>query len=96
VIKLTTTEFGVTFSVRVQVRASHSCLAGEIDGTLRIRIAAPPVDGEANEELIRFLAKHLSISRDQVEIVSGQRSKNKVVRVNGISADMCEKRLADC
>ncbi len=94
-IKLTTTHYGVTFSVRVQARASRSCIAGEIDGALRIRIAAPPVDGEANEELVRFLARHLDITRDQVEIVSGQRSKNKVVRVKGISAELCEKKILD-
>jgi uncharacterized protein (TIGR00251 family) len=77
----------------VQPRASRSGLAGEVDGALRIRLAAPPVDGEANEELVNLLANLLDIPRRQVEIISGQRSKNKVIRVSGISADVCEKTI---
>jgi uncharacterized protein (TIGR00251 family) len=93
-IRFTITDSGATFSVRVQPRASRSGIAGETDGALRIRLAAPPVDGEANEELVNFLAKLLDIPRRQIEIISGQRSKNKVVRVSGISAEMCEKKLS--
>jgi uncharacterized protein len=92
-IKFTITDSGVTFSVRVQPRAPRSGVAGETDGALRIRLAAPPVDGEANEELVNFLARLLDIPRRQIEIISGQRSKNKVVRVSGISADVCEKTI---
>jgi uncharacterized protein len=87
VIKFTIIDNGVTFSVRVQPRASRSGVAGEVDGALRIRLAAPPVDGEANEELVNLLARLLEIPRRQVEIISGQKSKNKVVRVTGISAE---------
>jgi uncharacterized protein len=87
VIKFTIIDNGVTFSVRVQPRASRSGVAGEVDGALRIRLAAPPVDGEANQELVNLLARLLDIPRRQVEIISGQKSKNKVVRVTGISAE---------
>jgi uncharacterized protein (TIGR00251 family) len=93
VIKFATTDSGVTFHVRVQPRASRSGLAGEVDGALRIRLAAPPVDGEANEELVNLLAKLLDIPRREVEIISGQKSKNKVVRVKGVSAETCEKTI---
>ena len=94
-IKLTITDNGVTFSVRVQPRASRSSVAGEIDGALRIRLAAPPVDGEANEELVNLLAKLLEIPRRQVEIISGHKSKNKVVRVTGTPAERVEKLIID-
>jgi uncharacterized protein len=95
VIKFETTDSGVTFPVRVQPRASRSGLAGEIDGALRIRLAAPPVDGEANEELVILLASLLDIPRRQVEIISGQKSKNKVVRVKGVSAETFRKWIID-
>jgi uncharacterized protein len=95
VIKFTLTVSGVTFPVRVQPRASRSGVAGEVDGALRIRLAAPPVDGEANEELVNLLAKLLDIPRRQVEIISGLKSKNKVVRVSGISAETCKKLIID-
>ena len=94
-IKFTITDNGVTFSVRVQPRASRSGVVGEVDGALRIRLAAPPVDGEANEELVNLLARLLDIPRRQVEIISGQKAKNKVVRVTGISAGRVEKLIVD-
>lgn len=78
---------GVTFSVRVQPRASSSGVTGEIDGALKIRLAAPPVDGEANDELVRLLAKLFSIPRANVSILGGQTSKNKLIRLEGVSAE---------
>ena len=86
-IKLTDKDGGVTFAGRVQRRASQSGVAGELDGALKIRLAAPPVDGEANEELIRILAKLFDVPRAQIAIASGQTSKNKLIRVAGISAN---------
>ncbi|HEX5832564.1 MAG TPA: DUF167 domain-containing protein, partial [Pyrinomonadaceae bacterium] len=61
----------VVFKVQVVPRASRSEVVGEHNGALRVRIAAPPVDGAANEELIRILAKTFSVSRRVVKIVSG-------------------------
>ena len=94
-IKLTTKDGGVIFAVRVQPRASKSGVAGELDGALKIRLAAPPVDGEANEELIRVLAKLFNAPRQQVALLSGLTSKNKLVRVSGISAEEVERVLAE-
>jgi uncharacterized protein (TIGR00251 family) len=76
------------FQVQVVPRASRSEIAGEHDGRLRIRVTAPPVDGAANEEVIRVLARALGVTRSAVEIISGQTSKLKRVRVHGA-------RLAD-
>lgn len=85
----------MTFAVRVQARASKSGVVGELDGALKIRLAAPPVDGEANEELIRFLAKLFDVPRSQIALISGQRSKNKLVCVSGVSVEDGEKILAE-
>ena len=78
---------GVTFAVRIVPRASRSEVVGEHDGALRVRIAAPPVDGAANRELIRLLAKNFSVSQSSLEIISGVTSKNKTVRLNGGTLD---------
>ena len=85
----------LTFKVRVVPRASRTELLGEHDGALRIRIAAPPVDGAANDELVRLLAKEFSVPRSAVEISAGQTSKLKTVRIEGGSAsvllELCSK-----
>jgi len=73
----------VTFSVRVVPRASRSEIVGEHDGALRVRIAAPPVDGAANEELVRLLARAFEVPRSAIEISAGHASKLKTVRVTG-------------
>ena len=75
----------VIFTVRVVPRASRSEIVGELDGTLKVRIASPPVDGAANAELIKLFAKTLGVSKSDVEIVSGQSSKTKLVQITGIT-----------
>ena len=85
---------GLTFAVRIVPRASRSEIAGEYNGALRVRIAAPPVDGAANRELVRILAKIFKLPQNAVEIVSGETSKNKVVRVRGADAATLELILS--
>ena len=92
-IKLAAKKGGVTFAVRVQPRAAKSAVTGELEGVLKIRLAAPPVEGEANEELIRLLARLFDAPRQGVEILSGHTSKNKVVSVSGISVDEASRVL---
>lgn len=77
----------LTFTVRVVPRASRSEIVGEHDGALRVRLAAPPVDGAANEELVKLLARAFKVPRSAVEIVSGLASKSKRVSVTGITTD---------
>ena len=72
----------VTFQVYVVPRASRSEIVGEYNGALRVRLAAPPVDGAANRELIAVLAKALHVSRSAVAIDSGHTSKMKRVTVS--------------
>ena len=71
----------ITFQVYVVPRASRSEIAGEHNGALRIRLAAPPVDGAANRELIAVIAKALRVSRGAVAIDSGHTSRTKRVTV---------------
>jgi uncharacterized protein (TIGR00251 family) len=77
----------LVFAVRVVPRASRTAVVGEHDGALKVRVAAPPVEGAANEELTRFLAKRLGLSAGSVEVVKGHASKTKVVRAAGARAE---------
>lgn len=71
------------FKVVVSPRASRSEIVGEHNGALRVRIAAAPVEGAANEELARVLAKTFDVPRTAVEIVTGHSSKRKTVSIAG-------------
>jgi hypothetical protein len=73
----------ITFRVRVAPRAPKTAAAGSHDGALKVRVAAPPVEGAANEELRRYLARSFGVSQADVEITSGLASKTKTVRVRG-------------
>lgn len=77
----------LTFRVRVVPRASRTEVAGVLEGALRVRVAAPPVEGAANEELVRFLARTLGVPARAVEVVSGHASKTKLVRARGVRPD---------
>jgi uncharacterized protein (TIGR00251 family) len=76
----------VRIPVRAQPRASRSEIAGEHDGALRVRLAAPPVEGAANDELVRLLARVLGVPRSAVRVVAGQRGRTKLVEVEGVDA----------
>jgi len=84
---------GLIFAVRVVPRASRSEIVGEHNGALRIRIAAPPVSGAANRELVRILAKTFKLPQNAVEILSGANSKSKTVRVRGADAATLEQLI---
>ena len=83
----------VAFSVRVVPRASRDKIAGIHDGALRVRLTAPPVEGAANEALVAFLSGVLRVPKRDIEIVSGQTARNKVVSVYGLSPREIEARL---
>ena len=70
--------------LQVQPRASRTEVAGPHGGALRIRLAAPPVDGEANAELVAFLAKRLGVPKSAVSIARGASGRRKVVEVAGV------------
>jgi uncharacterized protein (TIGR00251 family) len=70
-------------AIYVQPRASKTELAGMHDGCVKIRLAAPPVDGEANDALVEFIARRIGMPKRNVRIVSGQAARRKVVEVEG-------------
>ncbi len=92
-IPITDTAHGATFAVRVQPRASRNAIAGEMGDSLKIVLTAPPVDGEANEACIEFFAKLLKVARSSVTIAAGESSRNKVIRIVGLSAQQVRERL---
>ena len=76
----------VTFEVRVAPRASRNRVLDVHEGALKVALTAPPVDGAANDALRKLLAKALGVAKSEVEIIRGERARNKVLRVRGIRA----------
>lgn len=70
--------------VRLQARALRDELVGVRDGVLLARVSAPPVDGRANRALCRLIARRAGVAASRVTIVRGERSRNKLVRVDGV------------
>lgn len=92
-IECTEADGAVIFRVRVAPRAARTTVAGEHDGALRVRVAAPPAGGAANEELARSLARALGLPASAVEILSGHSSRSKLLRARGATAAQV-RRLA--
>lgn len=86
---------GATIAVRVVPRASRTELAGRHGDALRIRLAAPPVGGVANAELIRLVARLVGVARSDVSIIRGGQSRDKLVLVTGVDAWQLRSVLAD-
>ena len=84
---------GVLLSVKLQPRASANEIASTIGNELRIKVTAPPVDSAANEALVRFLADKLSCARNCVELVRGQTSRHKIVKLHGMKVEDLAARL---
>lgn len=84
---------GVVFRVKVQPRASKNGLAGDMEGVLKIRLTAPPVDGAANEACCKFLAEIFATAKSNVEILSGHTGRNKLIRVAGVTVDQARALL---
>ena len=83
-LRIREVEDGITLEVRVAPRASRNRIVGAQDGALKVTLTAPPVDGAANEALKKLLAKAIGVSKSDVEIVRGDRSRIKVLRVRGV------------
>jgi len=84
---------GVTFAVKVHPRAKKNAITGELGDALKVSLTAPPIDGKANQACIEFCAKLLKVPRSSVTIASGQSSRQKVIRVIGLSAEEVRKRV---
>jgi len=84
---------GVRFSVRVKPRASRGAVLGVREGSLEVSVTAPPVDGQANEAVVKELAAALGVPRRAVTIVAGDTGKQKIIEVAGLTAEGLLERL---
>jgi hypothetical protein len=84
---------GISFHVRVHPRARKNTITSEVGDALKLSLTAPPIDGQANQACIEFFANLLKVPRSSVTIASGQTSRSKVIRVEGLSAAEVRKRL---
>jgi hypothetical protein len=94
--KLHSGKSGAALTLRVTPRARKTGFAGVLeDGILRVRVAAPPVEGKANAELLSFLARVLGVRKNRLEIIAGQRGLDKIVSVLDLSAEEVQTRISD-
>ena len=85
----------VTFAIKVHPRAKKNAITGELADALKVSLTTPPVEGRANEACIKFFAKLLKLPRSSVTIASGQTSRNKVIRVAGLTAEQVRVRIEE-
>ena len=84
---------GITITIRVVPRASRTQIGEILEGAIKIRLQAPPVEGKANKALIKFLAKQLKLPQRNITISAGDKSRNKVVTATGITKEDALQRL---
>ncbi|MFN2455106.1 MAG: DUF167 domain-containing protein [Pyrinomonadaceae bacterium] len=89
-IRCTERDGALIFDVRVVPNASRSGVVGERDGALRVHVTAPPVEGAANKELIRYLARLFKVPQRNIETASGHNAKSKTLRIYGASRETLE------
>jgi uncharacterized protein (TIGR00251 family) len=80
-------------TIRVHPRARRSAITGRLDEAWKLDLAAPPVDGKANQECVRFFAELAHVPRSRVRIVTGATSRTKVVEVEGVGQEELERLL---
>ena len=83
----------MTFAVKVHPRAKKTAITGEVGDALKVALTAPPVDGKANEACIDFFTKLLKVPRSSITIAAGLTSRNKLIRVAGLTAEELRERL---
>jgi uncharacterized protein len=94
-ISVTESAKGVTFSVKVHPRARKNAITGIIGDALKLALTAPPVEGRANQSVIEFFADLFEIPRSSVTIASGETSRNKLVRIAGLTKVAVAARLSE-
>jgi len=92
-IDLTDTPAGVLLSVQAQPKAKKNAVVGVHDGRLKVAVTQAPEKGKANDAILKLLGKSLGLKRSQLELVSGETSSKKVLRVTGIDADQLRDRI---
>ncbi len=81
-------------AVRATPNAARSAVVGFVEGVLRVKVAAPPVKGKANKELVALLSRVLGVDKNRISIATGEASRNKVVAVDGLSQEEVMERLS--
>lgn len=79
--------------VRVQPRASRDEIVGWREDTLRLRVSAPPLEGRANDAVVELIARTAGVARSAVSVVAGERGRDKLVRVTGLTPEALRARL---
>lgn len=92
-IKVQDVSGGASFAVKVHPRARRDAITGVVGDALKLDLTAPPIDGKANQSCINFLAELLEVPRSSVTIAAGQNSRNKIIRVAGLSAQQVREQL---
>lgn len=88
--------FGSAITVRVTPRASKNEISEVMqDGTIKIKLTSPPVEGKANRALIEFLSELLAIPQSKIEIVSGSTGRKKLIVIEGLDAEAVQKRIVE-
>ncbi|MBC7371555.1 MAG: YggU family protein [Bdellovibrionaceae bacterium] len=90
---ITKTDQGAKLNVFIQPNASKNEIIGPHNGALKIKIQTPPVDGKANEELIKFLSKILEHPKKNIVILKGETSRSKLVLITGLGLEQIKQKL---
>jgi uncharacterized protein len=93
-ISIRDTPQGAIFQVKVHPRAKKNAIVGEVGDALKLALIAPPLEGRANDACVAFFAELLNVPRSSVTIAAGQSSRNKVLRITGLTAAQVQERLS--
>jgi uncharacterized protein len=91
-LKITKLDDGIKINIKVIPGSSKCEIAGVIDESLKIKLDVPPVEGKANEKCVKFLSKLLGVPKTSISIISGEKSRNKVLYIKG-DPDKLEKNI---
>ncbi|HEX6504526.1 MAG TPA: DUF167 domain-containing protein [Terriglobales bacterium] len=94
-IKVQDVSGGASFAVKVHPRARRNGITGIVGDALKLDLTAPPIDGKANQSCMDFLAELLEVPPSSVTIAAGHNSRNKIIRVEGLSAEQVRGRLQE-
>lgn len=92
-INFTENDGAIFFDVKVAPRSSQSGIVGELGDALKIKLKSPPVEGAANAELVKLLSKTFGIAKSEIEIISGQTSKSKQIKISNLTGERFLKVL---
>jgi len=95
-LALTSSADGVLLPLKVVPGASRTRLVGLHGDALKVQVAAPPADGQANAAVLDLLATQLAIARRNLQLCSGSQSSQKIIAITGLSAEQLRQRLRDC